>query len=64
MRIIRRTEVLRLTGLSRMSQYRLEMAGEFPKRVPLSDNGIMVGWCEEEVLAWIAARLAIRDQAA
>lgn len=38
---------------------RLEAAGQFPRRVRL--GACRVAWLEEEVLAWIDERLAIRD---
>jgi prophage regulatory protein len=52
--LLRLREVMKLTGLSRASIYRLERAGRFPKRVQISDNA--VGWYEREVLAWRASR--------
>ena len=53
-RLLRLAEVLRLTGLSRATIYRLERAGRFPKRRQISDNA--VGWYETEVRAWSASR--------
>jgi len=47
-------EVRRRTGLSRTTIWRLERAGEFPERKPLSAN--RVAWKESEVAAWIAQR--------
>jgi prophage regulatory protein len=38
---------------------RLEQAGQFPKRVRLGQG--RVGWVEQEVEDWIAARIALRD---
>jgi prophage regulatory protein len=52
-RILRRPEVLRLTGLSASSIRRMERTGEFPMQVRLSLNA--VGWREDEVVAWIEA---------
>jgi prophage regulatory protein len=40
---------------------RLEAVGKFPKRIPLSRQKI--AWLEDEVLAWIAQRIAERDSA-
>jgi len=34
MKFLRIRQVMQLTGLSRMTIYRLEIAGEFPKRSP------------------------------
>ena len=39
--------------------WRLEKAGRFPKRVPLSPSRI--AWIESEVDAWIKKRGAARD---
>ena len=53
--IIRRREILRRTGLSCTTQWRLETAGQFPARVQLTAGN--VGWFEDEVDAWISARI-------
>jgi prophage regulatory protein len=41
---------------------RLEREGKFPRRIALGDN--RVGWIEEEIDAWIRARMTARDAAA
>jgi predicted DNA-binding transcriptional regulator AlpA len=46
--------VIQLTGLSRMTIYRLELAGRFPKRRKLSEHS--VAWAEAEVAAWAESR--------
>jgi prophage regulatory protein len=38
--------------------WRLEKAGKFPKRVPISPS--RVAWVEQEIDAWIEARVAAR----
>ena len=53
-RLIRLPEVLRLTGLSRSTVYRLEKEGRFVSRVRLGDRA--TAWRFEEVAAWIEAR--------
>ena len=53
-RILRLREVLRITGLSRSSVYRLADAGTFPARVQIAPRA--VGWREEEVLRWLEDR--------
>jgi len=53
-RILRKPAVCELTGLSLSSLYRLERAGQFPRRVRLSER--LVGYIEGEVSAWIAER--------
>ena len=54
-RVLRLPEVLKLTGLSRATVYRLERAGTFPKRKKISANA--AGWSERAVRDWIAAKL-------
>ena len=61
-RLIKLPEVIRLTGYSRDSVYRLGKEGKFPRRVELSDRASR--WREDEILAWIAERTAERDAAA
>lgn len=55
-RLMRRPEVLRVTGLSRSSMYRLIEKLDFPRPVALSAK--TVGWPASQVNAWIAARVA------
>jgi prophage regulatory protein len=62
--ILRLSETLRRTGLSRSKLYELQSAGEFPKSIKLSRNGSAVGWIESEVHQWIQARISERDRAA
>jgi prophage regulatory protein len=54
MRMLRLPEVIEITGLSRMTIYRREAEGEFPKRRRLGRNA--VGWVAEEVDQWIQSR--------
>ena len=51
-------EVHALVGLSRTTIWRMERAGQFPRRVLLSARA--VGWQECELKAWVARRLAAR----
>jgi prophage regulatory protein len=44
---------------TRMHLRRLERAGGFPRRVPLSEQ--RVAWVAAEIDAWIKARIAKRD---
>jgi prophage regulatory protein len=60
-RLLRLPEVMKLTGLSRATIYRLERAGRFPRRARISDNS--VGWYEREVLAWQQGRPRPRSAA-
>lgn len=61
-RLIKLPEVIAATGLSRSEIYRLEGAGKFPKRVPLSERS--TAWSEAEVQEWVRAKIAAREQAA
>ena len=47
MKLLRIRQVIQITGLSRMTIYRLELAGTFPKRRQLSENS--VGWLEADI---------------
>jgi prophage regulatory protein len=53
--IIRKREVTRRTGYSGTTIWREEKADRFPQRVQLSERA--VGWYEDEVDAWIRARV-------
>lgn len=53
-RLLRLSEVMRLTGLSKATIYRREKDGTFPKRRQVSAH--RVGWVESEIYAWINAR--------
>jgi prophage regulatory protein len=52
--ILRSGDVIRCTGLSRTTIWRLERAGKFPRRLRLSANS--VGWSSDEIEAWLAGR--------
>ena len=54
MRFLRIGQVMQLTGLSRMTIYRLELAGEFPKRRRLSKNS--VAWLDTDIAQWAESR--------
>ena len=54
MKFLRIRQVMQLTGLSRMTIYRLELAGRFPKRRRLSENS--VAWVESDIEAWAGSR--------
>jgi len=58
-RLMRRHAVEHATGLSRSTLYQYMAEGRFQKPPHLSSR--IVVWLESEVLAWIAARLAERD---
>jgi predicted DNA-binding transcriptional regulator AlpA len=46
--------VMQMTGLSRMTIYRLELAGKFPNRRRLGENS--VAWLESDLAAWAESR--------
>lgn len=52
--LLRLREVTHATGLSKASVYRMEAAGQFPKRIQLSLKS--VAWSELDVRAWIESR--------
>lgn len=59
-KLIRVSEVMRLTGFSRSHVFTMARNGEFPKQVKLSPN--TSAWVESEVLDWIEKRIALRDE--
>lgn len=62
-RMLRGTDVVKRTGLSRTTIWRLERDGDFPKRVTISRG--CVAWPSDEVDAWIDDRIdAERDRKA
>ncbi|MCC6713901.1 MAG: AlpA family phage regulatory protein [Gammaproteobacteria bacterium] len=54
MRVLRKPEVQKRTGLSDPQIWRLENRGEFPRRVRISAN--LIGWLEHEVDEWLRSR--------
>ncbi len=54
-RLLRRDEVERLTGLHRATIYAMMQRGEFPRPVKLTERA--VAWPESTILDWIAARM-------
>lgn len=58
-RIIRLPEVTRRAGLCRSAIYAAMAVGDFPKSVAIGKQA--VGWIEDEIDAWIEARIAARD---
>jgi prophage regulatory protein len=54
--IIRKPEVRKRTGLSDTTIWRLERAGDFPRKVLLTEGG-SVGWVEAEVERWVQERV-------
>ena len=54
-RIMRAKEVVKMTGLSRTTIWRMEKSGQFPSRVSLGVGS--VGWRESEVVDWLSTRI-------
>lgn len=55
--LIRKKEVLRMTGIASGSLYYMRKTGQFPEGVKLSKRNI--GWRKSEVEAWISSRPSI-----
>ncbi len=62
MKLLRAKEVVKATGLSRMTIWRLEKDGKFPARRTLGMNS--VAWLEDDVNTWIASRPAVQPRPA
>jgi len=60
--ILRLTEVLKRTGLSRATIYNRIAKREFPHQVSLGARA--VGWLEEEIEDWIDGRVLLRPESA
>jgi len=58
-RILRKPEVLHITGLSDPTIWRLERDGKFPRRVQLGGNS--VGWFLSELNEWLETKAAQRN---
>ena len=54
LKMLRTDEVEELTGLSKVSIWRLEKRGQFPRRRRLMGN--LVAWRSDEIREWIEAR--------
>jgi len=57
--ILRRKQVEKRTGLSRSTIYLRIQEGTFPRPINLGVRA--VGWLENEIEAWLAARIEIRN---
>jgi prophage regulatory protein len=54
--ILREPEVLVITRLSRVTRWRMERAGQFPKKRRIGPHS--VGWLKSEIVEWLASREA------
>ena len=50
----REPKVKKESGLSKSTRWRLEKAGEFPKKIQLGPRA--VGWRSDEIIEWVKAR--------
>ncbi|OAI94851.1 helix-turn-helix transcriptional regulator [Pseudomonas putida] len=57
-RLLRRSEVERITGLKRSQLYNLIKKGKFPRQVHLGIRA--VGWSSAEIAEWVNDRLQDR----
>lgn len=60
MQLLRIKQVQAITSLSRMTIYRLERAGHFPRRRQLGRNS--VGWIDDEISQWLKSRPPVTGQ--
>jgi prophage regulatory protein len=61
-RLLRLPEVMRLTGYSRDTIYRLGREKKFPQRIELSERASR--WREDEITEWIERHSAARHEGA
>lgn len=54
-------DVCRVTSLSRSTLWKKVQAGQFPKPISLSDDGIRKAFLAYEVKDWMESRIALRD---
>ena len=59
MKYLNSKTVVNMTSLSRVTLWRLERDGRFPKRVQLSPR--RVGWREDEIKEWISKKSENRN---
>lgn len=50
-KILKIDEVTAITSLSRTTIWRLELNGDFPKRIKLSERAM--GWLESDIYEWV-----------
>ena len=56
-RLIRLSEVEKMTGIRKSYIYKLMDKNEFPKNRKIVPEGKAVAWVEAEIIAWIKARV-------
>jgi prophage regulatory protein len=60
MKILNSKEISQITGLHRVTVWRMEKEGQFPKRITLSPR--RVGWREDHVNKWILERPEVNGE--
>ena len=58
--IVREAQCREITGLSRCQRWKMERAGQFPRRVPLVPGGAHHGWILFELENWVRERASER----
>ncbi len=58
MKLLRLREVIQLTGLSRMTVYRYESSGNFPRRRRVGPNSVR--WLDGDIDRWMASRPVVK----
>ncbi len=61
LKILRRPQVEKATGLAKSSIYEKIERDEFPRPIKLGERA--VGWLESDVKDWLNAKIAKRDDA-
>ena len=55
-RIVNHAEVQQITNLKRVTLWRLEREGKFPRRRQLTPGGGRIGWLLSDVIEWVESR--------
>lgn len=59
-KVLKKRQIMEITGLSRSTLYREERAGRFPARVLISVK--RVGWFQDEIEAWLESRVRFNER--
>jgi prophage regulatory protein len=60
MNILSKKDVIKMIGLSPVTLWRMEKAGNFPNRIKLGPRRI--GWREDDVNSWIESRPSVEGE--
>jgi prophage regulatory protein len=61
-RLLRLAAVEDVVGMKKTQIYDAIGRGVFPRPVPILEGGKAVGWVEDEIIDYIEARIALRDE--